>query len=52
MIITFWMNAYCLLDTPEQRLRLEARRMANAIKKLYVEKNTDKRYTNDESRNY
>ena len=52
MIITFWMYAYCLLDTPEQRLRLEARRMANAIKKLYIDNNIDNKYTNDESRNY
>ena len=47
MIITFWMYAYCLLDTPEYRMRMEARRMANLLKK-YI----DNKYTNDESRNY
>ena len=31
MIITFWMYVYCLLDTPEYRTRLEARRIASAI---------------------
>ena len=36
MIITFWMYAYCLLDTPEYRTRLEARRLAQALK-LYTD---------------
>ena len=35
MIITFWMYAYCLFDTPEQRLQMEARRLAQALK-LYT----------------
>ena len=35
MIITFWMYAYCLFDTPEQRLRMEARRLEQALK-LYT----------------
>ena len=35
MIITFWMYAYCLFDTPEQRLRIEARRLEQALK-LYT----------------
>ena len=60
MIITFWIFVSWLLDTPEQRLRLEARRMADAIKKyndrknlkLHIEKYIDNKYTNDESRNY
>ena len=28
MIITFWMYAYCLLDTSEYRVHLEARRFS------------------------
>ena len=60
MIITFWIFVSWLLDTPEQRLRLEARRMADAIEKyndrknlkLHIEKYIDNKYTNDESRNY
>ena len=36
MIITFWMYAYCLLDTSEQRLRMEALRLTEAIK-LYID---------------
>ena len=36
MIITFWMYAYCLFDTPEQRLRMEARRLEQALK-LYTD---------------
>ena len=39
MIITFWMYVYCLLDTPEYRTRLEARRLAQAIK-LYTDYKT------------
>ena len=41
IIITFWMYAYCLLDTPEYRMRMEARRLTEAIK-LYIDgKNND-----------
>ena len=36
MIITFWMYAYCLLDTPEHRVQLEACRLAQALK-LYTD---------------
>ena len=32
MIITFWMYAYCLLDTPEHRVQLEVRRLTQALK--------------------
>ena len=32
----FWMYAYCLFDKPEQRLRMEARRLAQASK-LYTD---------------
>ena len=39
MIITFWIYVSWLLDTPERRLRLEARRMANAIQKYNDRKN-------------
>ena len=35
MIITFWMYVYCLFDTPEQRLQMEARRLAQALKLYY-----------------
>ena len=35
MIITFWMYAYCLFDTPEQRLRMEVHRLEQALK-LYT----------------
>ena len=65
MIITFWMYVYCLFDTPEQRLRMEARRLEQALKlytadyKLLESKalNIKKiKYSiinkNDESRNY
>ena len=36
MIITFWMYAYYLLDTPEYRVHLEARRLTEAFK-LYTD---------------
>ena len=36
MIITFWMYAYCLFVTPEQRLLLEARQMANLLNKYIL----------------
>ena len=39
MIITFWIYVSLLLDTPERRLRFEARRMANAIQKYNDRKN-------------
>ena len=32
MIITFWMYAYCLLDTPEYRVGLEVRGLSEAYK--------------------
>ena len=36
MIITFWMYAYCLFDTPEYKTRLEARRLTQSLK-LYTD---------------
>ena len=36
MIIAFWMYVYCLLDTPEYRVRLEVRRLAETIE-LYTD---------------
>ena len=41
MIITFWMYAYCLLDTPEYKTRLEACRLAQALK-LYTDYKLEK----------
>ena len=63
MIITFWMYAYCLLDTPEYETRLEACRLTQALK-LYTDYKLESRFENinkikysiinknDESRNY
>ena len=39
MIITFWIYVSWLLDTPERKLRLEARRMADIIQKYNERKN-------------
>ena len=52
MIITFWMYAYCLLDTPEYRLRLEARRIADALQNYNtsMQKYIYNQYTDDKSR--
>jgi len=33
MITTFWIFASFLLDTPERRIRIEARRMAEVLEK-------------------
>ena len=33
MIVTFWLYAASLFDTPERRIKMEARRMADALKK-------------------
>ena len=41
MIITSWMYAYRLLDTPEYKTRLEARRLAQALK-LYTDYKLEK----------
>ena len=41
MIIRFWMYAFCLLDTPEHRVQLKARRLAQALK-LYTDYNLEK----------
>ena len=30
MIVTFWLYAAALLDTPERRIRMEVRRMTEA----------------------
>ena len=63
MIITFWMYAYCLFDTPECKTRLEARRLTQALK-LYTDYKLESSFEhknkikysiinkNDESRNY
>ena len=42
MIITLWMFVYSLIDTPDYRVHLEARRLAWAI-----EKYLDDKYNND-----
>ena len=39
MIIMFWMYTYCLLDTPEYRVRLEARRLTESVKLYLNDKN-------------
>ena len=39
MIVSFWIFVSWLLDTPEYRVRIEARRMANAIQKYNDAKN-------------
>ena len=33
MIVSFWLYLACLLDTPERRLKMEARRIADALEK-------------------
>ena len=38
MIVTFWIYASYLFDTPERRIRLEARRIAEALEKYQKNK--------------
>ena len=38
MIVTFWLYAACLLDTPERKIKMEARRIAEALEKYYTKK--------------
>ena len=33
MIVTFWLYAESLLDTPERKIKMEARRIAEALEK-------------------
>ena len=33
MIILFWIYAACLLDTPERRIKMEVRRITEALEK-------------------
>lgn len=42
MIVAFWVCAACLLDTPERRIRMEARRIAEALEKYNLAREAEK----------
>ena len=41
MIVTFWLYAACLLDTPEGKIKMEARRIAEALEKYNTKKSLE-----------
>ena len=42
MLVTFWLYASCLLDTPERRMRMEVRRMTEALEKYNLAREAEK----------
>ena len=44
MIVTFWLYAASLLDTPERKIKMEARRIAEVLEKYNNKKNPLSKY--------